>query len=117
MQGEVFDVVIHSTGSFVADVAEFQRHRPPNGVFELSEDCWVGLLPGGTHSDLVFNACGPAGYNFNPTRQFGCRYAVCRRVQPEPTAVYVWDRDSWLRRLLFLSRLIRPTNIKGRNNS
>jgi hypothetical protein len=111
MTEEIFDVVMQSTGSFRADFDEFLRARPPEGNFELGSDLWVGGLPHGIRSNLVFDACSPAGYNFNPVRQYGCRYAICRRVQPRQSDHYEWDSDGWLLRVLFLSRLIRPTTI------
>jgi hypothetical protein len=111
MADEVFDVVLLSTGSFQADISEFQRARPPEEDFELGTDLWVGYLPHEISSDLVFDACNPAGYNFRPIRQFGCRYAICRKVDPNQREYYQWDNDGWMRRVLFLSRFIHPTTI------
>jgi hypothetical protein len=111
MTEEVFDVVMQSTGAFQADVYEYQRSRPPEANFELEPGFWVGFLPHRIKCDLVFDACYSAGYNFHPIRQYGCRYAICRRVQPEGTDYYEWDKDGWLGRVLFISRLIRPTTI------
>ncbi len=71
----------------------------------------MGRLPLGIRCDLVFDACSPAAYNFRPVRQYGCRYAVCRRVHPGRSDYYEWDNDGWVRRVLFISRLIRPTTI------
>ncbi len=114
MAEKVFDVVMLSTGAFRADVNEYQASPPPEDDFELAPHLWVGDLPLGISSDLVFDACSPADHNFHPTRQFGCRYAICRSVQPESTNYYKWDADSWMLRALFLSRLIRPTTIGTR---
>ena len=111
MADEVFDVVMLSTGAFHADFSEFQRARPPEGNFELGANLWVGRLPHNVDSNLVFDACHPAGYNFNPVRQYGCRYAICRKVDSNQSNYYEWDEDGWLRRILFLSRFIRPTTI------
>ena len=111
MKEEVFDVIMQSTGAFVGDVYEYQKHRPPEEDFQLGPNCWVGHPPFDINPDLVFDACSPAGYNFHPFRQYGCRYALCRKVLPEHTDYYSWDTDGWLRRILFLSRLIRPTTI------
>ncbi|MGA3012292.1 MAG: hypothetical protein ABSD72_18700 [Terracidiphilus sp.] len=111
MAEEVFDVVMQSTGAFRADFDEFLRARPPEENFTLGSDLWVGDLPHGIRSDLVFDACSPAAYNFKPVRQYGCRYAICLGVQPRQSDHYEWDNDGWLRRVLFLSRLIRPTTI------
>ena len=102
---------MQSTGAFVASVYEYQKQPPPKEHFQLGPNCWVGFLPLGIGSDAVFDACSSAGYNFRPVRQYGCRYALCRKVQPGHTNYYEWDSDSWLRRVLFLSRLIRPTTI------
>jgi hypothetical protein len=108
---QVFDVVMQSTGTFQTDVYEYQRARPPREDFELESDLWVGRLPLEIKCDLVFDACDPAGYNFRPIRQYGCRYAICRRVHPGRKDYYEWDIDGSMRRVLFLSRLIRPTTI------
>src|SRR5271165_2691848 len=111
MAEEIFDVVVQSTGAFHADVYEFQRARPPQEDFELGTNLWVGGLPLGIKCDLVFDACSPAGYNFHPIRQYGCRYAICHRVHPGQSDYYKWDKDGCMGRVLFLSRLIRPTTI------
>jgi hypothetical protein len=63
MAEEVFDVVMQSTGAFLADLYEYQRARPPEEDFELGADFWVGHLPLGIRCDLVFDACSPAAYN------------------------------------------------------
>lgn len=111
MTEEVFDVVMQSTGAFSADVYEYQRSPPPEENFEMGTDLWVGALPLGISSDFVFDACSAAGYNFAPIRQFGCRYSICHRVQPDQADYYEWDSELLVRRVLFLSRLIRPTTI------
>jgi hypothetical protein len=111
MSEEVFDVILQSTGHFWADISTYQQNPPPKENFSLADDFWVGSLPNGIHSDLVFDACAPAGMNFRPARQYGMRYAFCRRVQPERANYYEWDSQLWLGRTVFLSRLIRPTTI------
>jgi hypothetical protein len=111
MSEEVFDVILQSTGHFQADVFAYQQNRPPEEDSPLGDGFWVGSLPNGIRSDLVFDACAPAGMNFRPARQYGMRYAFCRRVQPDRTNYYDWDSQSWLGRTIFLSRLVRPTTI------
>ncbi|HXU19380.1 MAG TPA: hypothetical protein VN788_02220 [Verrucomicrobiae bacterium] len=111
MDEVVFDVIMQSTGAFVGDIRNYQTEPPPEEDLELGLNCWVGHPPLGISPDVIFDACSPAGYNFHPFRQFGCRYAFCRKVEPGHTDYYRWDTDGWLRRILFLSRLIRPTTI------
>jgi hypothetical protein len=111
MNEEIFDVILQSTGRFHADVYTYQEHRPPENDFFLGPELWVGHLPKGIEPDLVFDACGPAGLNFRPARQYGMRYAFCRRVRPDRSNYYKWDSDISLAIALFLSRLIRTTTI------
>jgi hypothetical protein len=111
MDEEIFDVILQSTGRFQSDVYTYQEHRPPEEDLHLGREFWVGDLPRGISSELVFNACGPAGLNFRPSRLYGMRYAFCRRVRPDHSAYYQWDSDISLGITIFLSRLIRPTTI------
>lgn len=111
MSEEIFDVILQSTGHFHADLFTYQQNQLPKENFVLGDGFWVGSLPNGIRSNLVFDACAPAGMNFNPVRQYGMRYAFCRRVRPDRTNYYDWDSQSWLGRTIVLSRLIRPTTI------
>ena len=59
----------------------------------------------------VLSACEPAKKNFEPTPQFGARYAFVRRIpalelDEHP---YDWDKDGLISKALALSRWIRPT--------
>jgi hypothetical protein len=108
MAEEIFDVVLQSTGAFVAENRDWQESPPPED-FPLGPNLWIGGLPFNIQSEVVFDACEPAGFNFNPTRQYGCRYAFCRKVEPASSDYYLWDSDVVLGIVLFLSRLIHPT--------
>jgi hypothetical protein len=77
------------------NLSEFQRHRPPQVPLYLSSNWRLGLLPLGIHSDALFDAYGPAAHNLRPTRQFSCRYAICRKVEPERERPYAWGHDGW----------------------
>jgi len=79
-------------------------------------DFWIGRLPYNTDSDVVFDACEPAGFNHRPYRQYGCRYAFCRKADPPSHGpeFYEWDNEGLLGRTLFLSRLIHPTTVAPR---
>jgi hypothetical protein len=61
----------------------------------------------------VFDACEPAGFNHRPYRQYGCRYAFCRKADPPSNGpeFYEWDNEGFLGRILFSSRLIHPTTV------
>jgi hypothetical protein len=111
---KIFDVAIHTTGAFRASFQEFPMAPPPEGEFLLGEHLWVGSPPYEINTDIIFDACTPAGYNFRPTRQYGSRYCICREVPADPAHYYVWDHGGGLSRLLFLSRLLRPTSIGTR---
>lgn len=62
---------------------------------------------------MVLDACEPAGFNHRPIRQFGSRYAFCRKANPPSHGpeFYEWDNEGVLGRTLFLSRLIHPTTV------
>ena len=107
---EIFDVILQTTGHFLADLHIFQENRPPEH-FVFNEEFWIGRLPHDVDSDRVFDACQPAGLNFRPARQYGMRYAFCRRMRPESSDYYEWGSDLALPITVFLSRLIRPTTI------
>jgi len=111
MNEEIFDVILLSTGNFRADFQTFQEHRPPEEDFYLNEQMWVGCLPKGISSKLVFDACDSPGWRFHPARQYGMRYAFCRKVEPENGAYYHWDHDQTIGSTILLSRFIRPTTI------
>lgn len=111
MTEEIFDVAIQSTGFFMGSYSDWERLPPPRDDFALSTDFWIGSLPNHVDSDAVLDACEPAGFHFRPIRQFGCRYAFCRRVVPPREDFYTWDHDGLIGRTLFLSRLIHPTTV------
>lgn len=113
MNEEIFDVVLQSLGRFEATNCDLDQSPPPESDFFLNADLdfWIGSLPHDIPSKQVFDACDPAGFNFSPSRQFGCRYAFCRRVHPPSSERLSWDHDGVLHRVLFLSRLIHPTTI------
>lgn len=111
MSEEVFDVIMLSTGNFRASPQTFQDHRPPEDDFYLTDDFWVGRLPKGISSELVFKACDSPGLNFHPTRQYGMRYAFCRKVDTTRETYYQWDRDHVIGSAIMLSRFIHPTTI------
>jgi hypothetical protein len=114
MAEEIFDIAIQSTGVFLGSYSDWERFPPPQGDFPLSADFWIGSLPREVDSDTVLDACEPAGFHFRPIRQFGCRYAFCRRVTPPSQEFYAWDHDGLIGRTLFLSRLIHPTTVAPR---
>lgn len=111
MAEEIFDVAIQSTGFFLGNYGDWERLPPPQADFSLAADFWIGSLPHNIDSDMVLDACEPAGLEFRPIRQFGCRYAFCRRVVPPSREFYTWDHDGLMGRTLFLSRLIHPTTV------
>jgi hypothetical protein len=113
MAEEIFDVVLQSTGRFNGSQEDWDSFRPPQSDFSLGTDFWLGRLPHKVKNAIVFDACEPAGLNFHPIRQFGCRYALCRKVNPPSfgSEHLTWDHDRELSRALFISRLIHPTTI------
>ena len=111
MSEEVFDVIMLSTGNFRASLQTFQDHRPPEDNFYLTDDFWIGRLPKGISSNLVFDACDSPGLNFHPARQYGMRYAFCRKVEPTRETYYQWDQDHAIGSAIMLSRFIHPTTI------
>src|SRR4051812_43475721 len=78
---EFFDVVLQTTGVFPADYRDWETAPPPEKDFSLAADLWIGRLPNEVRSDAVFAAFEPAGFNFHPTRQYGLRYAFCRKIR------------------------------------
>lgn len=111
MNEEIFDVVLLSTGSFHTTFQTFQEHKPPEKDFFLLDNMWVGRLPKEISSDLIFDACDSPGWNFHPARQYGMRYAFCRRVQPTQETYYQWDQDHTIGSAILLSRFLHPTTI------
>jgi hypothetical protein len=112
MTEEIYDVVLQPTGVFPGNYNDWERTPPPEDDFHLGPDFWIGDLPHNTECSAVMDACEPAGFNFHPTRQYGCRYALCRKVPPSlPSDYYTWDSDATISKALFLSRLIHPTTI------
>ena len=109
MTEEFFDVLLQTTGVFPPDSDEWETVPPPENDYSLAADFWVGMLPRKVCSDAVFDACEPPGFNFHPSRLYGCRYAFCRRIDSPGRNVYEWDADGLMSRTLFLSRLIHPT--------
>ena len=111
---EFFDVALQTTsGYFDPRNEDWQFFLPPQGDFSLGADFWIGSLPYRTDSDVVFDACDPAGFNHRPYRQYRCRYAFCRKANPPSHGpqFYEWDNEGSLGRTLFLSRLIHPTTV------
>ena len=113
MVEQFFDVVLQSTGFFTGSYQDWENFPPPQNDFCLGADFWIGTLPQSVKSETVLDACEPAGFNFRPVRQFGCRYAFCRKVIPPSHGpeFYEWDQDAVMGRTLFLSRLIHPTTV------
>ena len=114
MTEEFFDVALQTTsGYFDPRNQDWEHFPPPQGEFSLGADFWIGGLPYNTDSDVVFDACEPAGFNHRPIRQYGCRYAFCRKAGPPSHSpeFYEWDNEGFLGRALFLSRLIHPTTV------
>lgn len=114
MAEESFDVALQTTSGFFDPRNQDWEHFPaPQGDFSLGADFWIGRLPYNVDSDMVFDACEPAGLNFRPYRQYGCRYAFCRKADPPSHGPehYEWDNEGLLGRTLFLSRLIHPTTV------
>src|SRR5947209_4100691 len=72
---QFFDVVLQSTGFFTGSYQDWENFPPPQNDFCLGADFWIGTLPQSVKSETVLDACEPAGFNFRPIRQFGCRYA------------------------------------------
>jgi hypothetical protein len=106
-----FDVILLSTGNFHANLEAFQKHRPPEEDFYLNEQMWVGSLPKGISSKLVFDACDSPGWHLHPARRYGMRHAFCRKVEPAYEDYYHWDQDQFIGTAILLSRFIRPTTI------
>src|SRR5450631_472769 len=112
MVGEVFDVVLQSTGAFHGvDCPDWQKSLPPEGDFSLEPNLWIGRLPHNILGESVFDACEPMGFNVNSIRQYGYHYALCRKVEPKSADYYSWDSDNHLARIVFLSRLVHPTTM------
>ncbi len=113
MAEEFYDVVLQSTGCFIGNYEDWENYPPPQDDFSLGTDFWIGRLPHNVESTTVLDACEPAGFHFHPIRQFGCRYAICRKVSPPSHGpeFYEWDHDGVMGRTLFLSRLIHPTTV------
>jgi hypothetical protein len=113
MNYTTYDLILQTTGEFEVTLAEFQNNRPIQDDLFLGPDLWVGHLPKGVALEVLMDACEPAGHNFRPIRQYGCRYSVVRKLESDSYPSYSWDEDLSLSRILFLSRLIHPTTISS----
>jgi hypothetical protein len=102
-----------TSGYFDPRNQDWEHFPPPRDDFSLGADFWIGHLPYNTDSDVVLDACEPAGFNHRPYRQYGCHYAFCRKANPPSHGpeFYEWDNEGFLGRALFLSRLIHPTTV------
>lgn len=100
----VLDVVIHTTSPGI------DPSRTPTGErFNLSADLWIGAISN-DFSEKIFKACEPAGYNFDPVRQFGQLYSFVRENPPNKDDLR-WDPDQRLQLCLALSRVVHPTSV------
>jgi hypothetical protein len=103
---KIFDVVIHTTSPRIDPT-----NKPVKERFDLSNDLYIDRLPREL-SDKIFPACIPAGYNFEPIRQFGQLYSFIRDNPPKTHDNDLkWDSDQRLQLCLALSRIIHPTSI------
>lgn len=114
---QIRDVIVCATGGDTVPLEEFRAHPPvgmaPRRLFENvvpEVDLGNGIkLTSFDDSEEIFDACGPAGPNFNPARQFGQRYSFVReRPYAEVEgSLFGFDEDAKLQHALCLSRLIR----------
>ena len=112
MTEEIIDAIMLQTGHFWPGHAFSPEDGPPEEDFYLEKEMWVApLLPYGVPSERIFDACESPGWNHHATRQYGMRYAICRRVEPTHQAYYQWDSDQRIGTAVLLSRLIHPTTI------
>lgn len=87
------------------------EHLPPpiKKKTPLSETVYLGRQPYELW-EAVYKACRPCGHAFDPTPQFGPRYAFWNTRPAQPDG-YNWDPDQSLATAVALSRLVRPTSI------
>jgi hypothetical protein len=114
---QIHDVIVCATGDDNVSLEEFRANPPvgmtPRRLFENAVpevDLGNGIkLTSFDDSEEIFNACGPAGPNFNPARQFGQRYSFVReRSYAEvEDSLFGFDEDAKIQHALCLSRLIR----------
>jgi hypothetical protein len=103
---KIFDVVIHTTSPRIDPT-----NKPIKGRFHLSNNLCIDHLSREI-SDKIFEACIPAGYNFEPIRQFDQLYSFIRDNPPKTHADDLkWDSDRRLQLCLALSRIIHPTSV------
>jgi hypothetical protein len=81
MAYETYGTILQTTGYYLGSFEEFQKNPPVKGRFDITGAVWIGKLPNKVDSNLIMDACEPAGYKFRPTRQFGCRYAFVRKLE------------------------------------
>jgi hypothetical protein len=101
------DVLLIPTGDI--DDNEWDRH-PPAGdpPVELGRGARLTQELAYEETERIMDACEPRGEKFDPTRQFGCRYAFVRDLPVEEyrKSPYDWDGDEVLLACFTLSRLI-----------
>ena len=102
----VIDIVFATTSG----IGSFGDFPPPTKKqVQLSETIFLGRQPNELW-DAVYAACKPRGYAFNPTPQFGQRYAFWNTGPTQPDG-YNWDPDQSLATAVALSRLVHPSSI------
>jgi histidyl-tRNA synthetase len=84
----------------------------PNERFQLSNDLWVGKLPGDLAAKVI-ESCEPPGLvEFQPVRQYAQLYAFGRDVNEiELADNFDWDKNNRLYSCIALSRIVHPTTI------
>jgi hypothetical protein len=103
------DIVLVSTPYFQAGDPPKRPLEYFNELFQLAEDCWIGLVDSDL-SEAVVNAVHPPGENFDAIRQYGFPYAFIRNPAPiDPKNAYDFDPDARLLAAIALSRLVHPT--------
>lgn len=103
------DVLLVPTSDVADEDEEWELHPPAgNPPLDLGRGLWLTQELNGSAAEAIMDACEPRGQNFEPYRQYGCRYAFVRDLPPEEysTAPYSWDREQVLLTAFTLSRLV-----------
>jgi len=118
-RAQVSDAPETPDGVEITDIAIIEGDLAPHDDgTEPAGDPPVQLVPGLTLERLPWDQFEPymdaaesRGHNFQPTRQFGQRYAFVRRGAPGP--IYEWDSDSLIQDAVMLSRMVRDNAHDG----
>jgi hypothetical protein len=98
------------TDGFAFDGQAALKQPPVDRRIGLGKDLWIGPL-GLETVNMVFDACGQRGLNFDCTRSLFSYYCFVREQNVAGTPSVAWYSDQQLRDCIALSRIVHPTTV------